>query len=211
VTRWTEVARAGDGDDYAAAYAERFRRLAAGGADVHGEAGMVTRLRPLDPTHHTPPPQVLDAGCGTGRVAVRLHELGYEVVGCDVDASMVEQARAEAPGLDWRVADLATLDLGETFDVVLLAGNVVPLLDDGTLDQTCHRVAGHLAPEGLLVCGFGTDADHLPAGCPVTDLDTFAAAARAAGLEEVARWGTWTGDPWSDTGGYVVLLLGLAG
>ena len=82
---------------------------------------------------------------------------------------------------------------------------------DGTLDQTCHRVAGHLAPEGLLVCGFGTDADHLPAGCPVTDLDTFAAAARAAGLEEVARWGTWTGDPWSDTGGYVVLLLGLAG
>jgi SAM-dependent methyltransferase len=154
---------------------------------------------------------VLDAGCGTGRVASRLHELGYDVVGCDVDASMVEVARAEAPGLDWRVADLATLDLGETFDVVLLAGNVVPLLEDGTLDETCARLAQHLAPDGLLVCGFGTDRAHLPAGCPVTDVETFTTATAAAGLEEVARWGTWSGDPWNDTGGYLVVAFGLAG
>ncbi|MGA8257515.1 MAG: methyltransferase domain-containing protein, partial [Nocardioides sp.] len=94
-TLWQRLARAGSGDDYAQVYAERFRRLAADGADVHGEAGLVADLVPA-------PARVLDAGCGTGRVAVRLAELGYEVVGCDADATMVDVARQEAPELDWR-------------------------------------------------------------------------------------------------------------
>lgn len=202
--RWRDVARAEAGEDYAAEYAERFRRLAADGADVHGEASYVAGLV-------APPARVLDAGCGTGRTATRLAEQGYEVVGCDVDEAMVEVARAEAPDLDWRVADLADLDLGATFDVVLLAGNVVPLLEDGTLEATCARLAAHLAPGGTLVCGFGLDEDHLPAGCPVTDLDTFLAAAAAAGLGERARWGTWGRGTWVEADGYVVVELGLTG
>ncbi|WP_148612410.1 class I SAM-dependent methyltransferase [Nocardioides rubriscoriae] len=205
--RWQEVARASAGESYAEEYAERFRRLAAEGADVHGEASFVARLRPAAPGRTT---RVLDAGCGTGRVAVRLAELGYDVAGCDVDAAMVEVAREEAPALDWRVADLATLDLGERYDVVLLAGNVVPLLEDGTLEATCVRLAAHVAPDGVLVAGFGTDADHLPDGCPVTGLDEFLAAAAAAGLGELQRWGTWAGETWRADDGYVVAVLGPA-
>src|SRR3954467_393192 len=45
-----------DGDSYQ----ERFDRLAAAGADVHGEAAFVVSYEPAS---------VLDAGCGTGRVA----------------------------------------------------------------------------------------------------------------------------------------------
>ena len=41
-------------------YQERFDRLDASGADVHGEAEFVMRRDPS---------AVLDAGCGTGRVA----------------------------------------------------------------------------------------------------------------------------------------------
>lgn len=202
MSRWEDVARAEDGDDYAREYAERFRRLAAEGADVHGEASFVTGLV-------APPARVLDAGCGTGRVGVRLAEAGYDVVGCDVDGAMVEVARTEHPALDWQVADLATLDLGERFDVVLLAGNVIPLLEDGTLEATCHRLAAHVKPGGLVACGFGIDADHLPVGCPVTSLDSFTAAASAAGLEERARFGTWGGEPWVVADGYVIVVLGL--
>ena len=195
--RWEEIARAGAGDDYARVYAERFRRMADRGEDVHGEATYVAGLV-------APPARVLDAGCGTGRVAVRLHELGYDVVGVDADASMVEVARAEAPGLDWRVADLASLSLDADFDLVVLAGNTVPLLDHGTLGVTCEQLAAHAAPGALVVCGFGLDPAHLPGDCPVTPLAEVDAAMAAAGLSASTHHGTWTGEPFDPAAGYVV-------
>ncbi len=198
-TRWQQIARAGEGEDYAAAYAARFRALVARGADVHGEAGFVTALAP-------PPSSVLDAGCGTGRVAVRLHELGHRVVGVDVDAAMLAQARAEAPDLDWRLGDLATLDLGERFDVVLLAGNIVPLLDPGTLGAVAARLAAHTAPGGRVVCGFGTDAAHLPGDCPITEVGELDAAMAAAGLQPEVRYGTWQAGAFDPAAGYVVTV-----
>jgi SAM-dependent methyltransferase len=198
-TRWERIARETVGERYAEAYAERFRRLAERGEDVHGEATFAASL--LDP-----PARVLDAGCGTGRVAVRLAELGYDVVGVDVDRTMLEAARAEAPHLDWRLADLAALDLGEAFDLVLVAGNTIPLLEEGTLPAACRALAGHTAPGGLVVCGFGLDADHLPGDCPPTSLDEVDAGFAGAGLEPVGRFGTWTGDAFEPGTGYVVTV-----
>ena len=70
MTRWQQIARDSVGADYAEQYAARFRAMAARGEDVHGEATFVAEL--VDK-----PARVLDAGCGTGRVAIRLAELGY--------------------------------------------------------------------------------------------------------------------------------------
>ncbi|WP_036571312.1 class I SAM-dependent methyltransferase [Nocardioides sp. URHA0032] len=195
-TRWEQIALDTVGEGYAAAYAERFRRLAEDGAEVHGEATFAASLVP-------PPARALDAGCGTGRIAVRLHELGYDVVGVDLDASMVAEARAAAPDLDWRVADLATFDLGAVFDLVVVAGNTIPLLDEGTLAAACDRLGAHTARGGVLVTGFGLDAAHLPGDCPVTPLPEVDAAMAAAGLAAGERHATWTGDRFDD-GGYVV-------
>ena len=78
MTLWERIARTTVGDDYAAAYARRFQTMAERGEDIHGEAGLVNAVLP-------PPARVLDAGCGTGRIAVRLHEQGYDAVGVDVD------------------------------------------------------------------------------------------------------------------------------
>src|SRR5205085_5118614 len=135
---------------------------AATGADMHGEARLCATLVP-------PGARVLDAGCGTGRVAARLAELGYVCVGADVDPSMLEQARATTSEVTWLAADLATLDLpasgiAEPFDLVVCAGNVVPLVAPGDEAAVVARMAAHLRPGGLLVCGFGLDADHLPPG-----------------------------------------------
>jgi SAM-dependent methyltransferase len=198
-TRWERIAREGVGEDYARAYAERFRAMSARGQDIHGEAALVADLLPA-------PARVLDAGCGTGRVAVRLAELGYDVVGVDVDASMLDVARAAAPDLDWRLADLSSFDLGETFDMVLVAGNTIPLLEPGTLLAACDRLRHHLTPGGAVVCGFGLDAAHLPAGCPPTPLDDVDAAFGAVGLDVSARHSTWDGRAFEPADGYAVTV-----
>jgi SAM-dependent methyltransferase len=210
-TRWAALAGRTSGPDYAA----RFARLAATGQNVHGEADFCTALLPA-------PALVLDAGCGTGRVAIRLAELGYRTVGVDVDSSMLAEARRDRPDLPWlaadlaglpgfdELADLAGLDAPTTatqapiagFDLVVAAGNVIPLLAPGTLAATVQRLAAVLAPGGLLVAGFGLDAAHLPAGCPVTPAADYLAACAEAGLAEVQRHGSWDGAGEPD--GYLV-------
>jgi len=197
-TRWQRIARQEGGEDYAALYADRFRAMAAKGSDVHGEANFVTGVTAA-------PARVLDAGCGTGRVAARLAQLGYDVVGCDVDPQMIAVARQQWPTLDWRVADLAGLQLNEAFDVVLLAGNVVPLLEPGTLAETTSSLAAHVAAHGHLVAGFGLDAAHLPEGCPPLSLATFDAAMADVRMRACERWATWDRQPFQGDG-YVVAV-----
>ena len=94
--------------------------MAAAGEAVHGEADFVAALGPAT---------VLDAGCGTGRVGIELARRGIDVVGVDVDPDMLERARRRSADVTWVLADLATLDLGRTFDVVVLAGNVLPFVE----------------------------------------------------------------------------------
>ncbi|HYN28568.1 MAG TPA: class I SAM-dependent methyltransferase [Dermatophilaceae bacterium] len=195
--RWSEIASASGG---AAAYQEHFDELEASGVDVHGEARLVASLVPV-------PARVLDAGCGTGRVARALTRLGYVCQGVDADLAMVQVARERDPATHYVHADLADLYLRtQAFDVVLLAGNVVPLLAPGTLDGVVDRVAVHTKAGGSVVAGFGLDAAHLPEGCPVTSTDAYDDACTAAGLSLLDRWATWEREPWTPGAGYAVSL-----
>src|SRR3546814_13918975 len=92
-----------DGEDYQA----RFDRLAAAGSDVHGEATFVRAYEPAS---------VLDAGFGTGRVAIELARHGIDVVGADVDASMLAPARERAPAIPWVQPDLTDPPPAPTID-----------------------------------------------------------------------------------------------
>ncbi len=136
-----------EGDEYQA----RFDRLAASGTHVHGEADFVTAFAPTS---------VLDAGCGTGRVSIELAGRGMEVVGTDVDPSMLATARRRDPDLTWVEADLTTLDLGRAFDLVLLAGNVPLFTPPGTQPALVAHCAAHLARDGHLVAGFSIDRGY---------------------------------------------------
>ncbi|MCW2538661.1 MAG: SAM-dependent methyltransferase [Frankiales bacterium] len=199
MSRWSDLT----GNVSGAAYAERFARLAAAGHDMHGEAHFCsTLLESSDPL--VPPRPVLDAGCGTGRVAIRLSELGYDCVGVDLDPSMLAVARASAPALDWRAGDLSQLRfLPGSFGLIVSAGNVIPLLAESSLAATLANLTNALAPAGHLVTGFGLDADHLPTRCPALSLTEFDAACAAVGLALVQRYSTWQRHPFDD-GGYVV-------
>jgi SAM-dependent methyltransferase len=186
-------------------YAARFAALAADGADLHGEARRVDAL--LDRLGRRPG-DVLDAGCGTGRVAAHLADLGHHVVGADLDASMLAEARTARPDLDWRLVDLARLDLGRRFDAVVGAGNLWPLLTPDTHAGVIARLAAHLRPGGLLVLGFGLDAEHvpftLPDGVGFPDLVAYDVACLGAGLRLRTRTADWDGAEPYTGGGYAV-------
>ncbi|MBV9932827.1 MAG: class I SAM-dependent methyltransferase [Actinobacteria bacterium] len=171
-----------DGDEYQ----RRFDALAESGADVHGEATFVTAYSPAS---------VLDAGCGTGRVAIELARRGIEVVGADVDASMLETAGSRGPNVTWVRSDLTELDLGRTFDVVVMAGNVPLFTPPGTTGALVAGCARHVAAGGLLVAGFQLGPKY-----PIQQYD---AEATAAGLELVERFATWDRQPFAG-GDYAV-------
>jgi SAM-dependent methyltransferase len=172
-----------DGDNYQ----KRFDDLAAAGTDVHGEAAFVMRFAPAS---------VLDAGCGTGRVGIELARRGCEVVGVDVDASMLATARDRAPEIEWIAHDLTTVDLGRVFDVVVLAGNVPLFTPPSTQAALIAGCARHIAPDGVMITGFQTNRGY--------GLDAFDTDCAAAGLQLAARYATWDGEPFVAGGDYAV-------
>jgi SAM-dependent methyltransferase len=172
-----------DGDEYQ----KRFDALAASGMDVHGEANFVMGFEPRT---------VLDAGCGTGRVAIELGRRGVRVVGVDVDPSMLATARAQDASITWIEHDLATLELAERFDVVLLAGNVPLFTPPGTHAALVAHCARHVAENGVLVAGFQLHRGY--------DLAAYDADCAAAGCMLRARFATWDAEPFVTGGSYAV-------
>jgi SAM-dependent methyltransferase len=174
-------------------YQARFDRLAGAGVDVDGEAGFVRRFTPRS---------VLDAGCGTGRVAIELARHDIHVVGVDFDESMIAEARRRAPELTWVEADLTTLRLDRHFDVVVLAGNVPLFTPPGTHDALVRTCAAHVAANGVLVAGFQLDR-----GYALADFD---ASCTTGGLTLVERWSTWDRQPFAERDTYAVSVAGRA-
>lgn len=71
--------------------------------------------------------RLLDAGCGTGALAVAAAERGAEVVAIDVAGSLVDIAHKRAPAglnIDWRVGDMMSPDLG-VFDHVVAMDSLI--------------------------------------------------------------------------------------
>lgn len=182
-SRWSSA----DGVQRGAQYDERWQHRAAAGHSIHGEADFICRFRPRT---------VLDAGCGTGRVAIELAARGIGVVGVDLDPPMLGQARAKAPHLEWLEADLCHIDLGRTFEVVAMPGNVMIFVCPGTESSVVANVARHVRVGGVLVAGFQLGRGY--------GLDRYDADCAAVGLTLEARYATWEGDPWFDGGDYAV-------
>jgi SAM-dependent methyltransferase len=173
-------------------YDRRFDALASTGRDVHGEAEFVSSLGVRS---------VLDAGCGTGRVAIELGRRGLEVAGVDLDAGMLNTARRKAPELSWHCADLADpgLDLGRQFDAVVMAGNVMIFVTPGTEGAVLETAVRHLRGPGIVVSGFSLR----PGGLSVLEYDRLAAS---TGLSLTGRWSTWDRSPFTDGDAYAVSL-----
>jgi SAM-dependent methyltransferase len=159
-------------------YDARWAKMAASGENPHGEADFVCRYAPKS---------VLDGGCGTGRLGIELARRGIDVVGADVDADLLARAQAKAPDIDWHLVNLAEMSLGRMFDLVALAGNVIPYADAADRPGVITACERHLVPGGRLIAGFSLRADWPT----LADYDAWCAG---AGLHLAERYATWQGD-----------------
>lgn len=175
-------------------YIDRFRAMAADGADLAGEARLIDAMLPRGA-------RVLDAGCGPGRLGGELFLRGHHVVGVDVDPALIAAAEEDHPGPEWLVQNLAELDLSprEPFDLAVMAGNVICFVAPGTESDVLAAVARHLTPDGALVVGFGM-------GRTLT-VPEFDAHVAAAGLRVEQRFATWDLRPWAEDSDFAVSVL----
>lgn len=166
--------------------------MAADGRAVHGEADFCASI----PGQH-----VLDAGCGTGRVGVELARRGRTVVGVDNDPDMLVYARQKPEPIEWIHGNLATVDLGRLFDLIVMAGNILNYADPSERADVVANLARHLGQTGHLVIGAS-----LVEGCRFDLVDRWCAD---AGLRLVEQFSTWDRDRFDD-GDYRVAVFALA-
>lgn len=104
-----------------------------------------------------PGTRVLDVGCGVGRWSSMLAARGALVTGIDLSPTMILEAkrRADESGVASRcrflVQDVAQLDVGETFDLIVGVTVLQHILDTDALRAAIQRMSEHLAPEGRMV------------------------------------------------------------
>lgn len=181
-------------------YVQRFAELHHSGADVDGEARFVDALLPRAA-------RVLDAGCGTGRVAAALRRAGHDAVGVDRDAGLVAIARYRYPEGRYLVGDLLTLSAADLsaagapaqFDAIVLAGNVLVFVVPGTERAVLANLAQLLVPGGRMLTGFATDREY--------QVGAFRADAAAVGLVVEHTFATWQLDPWTEDADWCVTVL----
>jgi SAM-dependent methyltransferase len=178
-------------------YIERFRTMAAAGDDLDGEARLIDAMV----RRHA---RILDAGCGPGRVGGRLHELGHDVVGIDIDPTLIAAAEEDHPSPRWIVGDPANIDLRSAgveprFDVIVSAGNVMTFVERASRRPVLVNLAGMLADDGRLVVGFGGGRGY--------EFDDFDADARSAGLLCDLRLATWDLRPWTPESDFLVAVF----
>src|SRR5690348_3432026 len=99
---------------------------------------------------------LLDLACGTGRMALRMAELGYQVTGVDITPEMIDWARQKGTkqgvSIDWVVADARTFQLQKQFPFIYMLENVFQFfLTRADQEAMLARVREHLLPEGCFL------------------------------------------------------------
>jgi len=134
-------------------YDDAARARAYADLEFPGTYSLAFRDLPVLLRHYVRGTRALDFGCGAGRSTRFLRHLGFEVIGVDVSAVMLDQARSRDPRGDYRlVADGSLAGFGSgTLDLILAAFT----FDNIPIEQRKTSALGELrrllAPHGHLV------------------------------------------------------------
>jgi 2-polyprenyl-3-methyl-5-hydroxy-6-metoxy-1,4-benzoquinol methylase len=95
-------------------------------------------------------PRILDFGCGPGYEAMRLHDLGADVVGIDISAKSIEIARLKNPACEFLKMDFHAIDQSiGCFDGVLASGSLIHV-EPERMSGVLSSIRNLLRPGGVL-------------------------------------------------------------
>jgi len=104
---------------------------------------------------------ILEVGCGTGRVALRLALEGIPVTGMDLSPEMLAAARQKSQGVSnvrWVESDMKDFDLFERFDLIIIPGHSFQFMLTPSDQIACLKSIGHhLENDGKLVIHLNHD------------------------------------------------------
>lgn len=102
---------------------------------------------------------VLDLGCGTGTMTRLLREKGYDMIGVDNSAEMLEIAREHPDdGILYLHQDMREFELyGTVRAIVSVCDSMNYLTEDGDLEQVFRLANNYLDPGGLFIFDMNTE------------------------------------------------------
>lgn len=114
--------------------------------------------------------RVAELGCGEGHLARLIHERGHEVVGVDLAATKIAEARRLHPAIPFLQGDIRAVDLPDGhFDTVILA-EVLEHVHDEPGAEILARAWRLLAPGGRLIVSVPNE-DMIPHPHHVREFD----------------------------------------
>jgi len=93
--------------------------------------------------------KVLDLGCGTGRHTIILKKRGAKVWGLDLSPKMLEIAKTEIKGVDFKVGTVYNLPYKSNFFDIVVSGLVVEYFND--IDKAFKEIHRVLKKDGIFV------------------------------------------------------------
>lgn len=138
----------------AVSYVERFGNWVATKPLDRALLALFAELAPAGP--------IADIGCGPGWVTAFLRALGLDVFGVDLSPAMIEQARAEHPGIRFEIGSMTALDIAEASLAGLTAWYSTIHIPDDRLGDVFAEFFRVLAPTAPLMIAFqvGDEPTH---------------------------------------------------
>ncbi len=101
---------------------------------------------------------VLDLACGTGTLTKYLSDKGYEMIGADMSADMLQIAQEKNPDVLFLNQPMEDFELyGTVGAIVCSLDSINYLLDDESLYETFRLCNNYLEPDGLLIFDINTE------------------------------------------------------
>ncbi|PKK94066.1 MAG: hypothetical protein CVV61_01410 [Tenericutes bacterium HGW-Tenericutes-6] len=118
----------------------------------------------------------IDIGCGTGRLANDLFELGMKVIGIDLNEHMIEVAKHSYSAIDFKVMDMLQInDLNQTYQIMTCFGNTLPHIDQVSLNRWINSLYPLLDKDGVIIIqllNYEHILKHKPSSLPLVEFES---------------------------------------